>query len=63
MGRTDETTSEVRPLTLKEAANYTGFSVSHLRRRIASGKIKAVRFGHRVRVSRGELDDYLRAGE
>lgn len=50
-------------LTVNEAATYSGLSTTHLRRCLADGRIRSVRYGRYVRVPLDALNDYLRDGE
>lgn len=51
------------PLSVPEAATYSGLSESHLRRCIADGRLPHVRYGRIVRVHLDALDGYLRVGD
>ena len=53
---------EKRALSLCEASEVYGPSVSTLRRAIAAGSLRAVRFGKRVLIPRDELEKMLEHG-
>ena len=46
-------------LTIKEAAEYSGFSTNSLRRRIASKQLTAARMGRALRVDVKDLDAWM----
>jgi excisionase family DNA binding protein len=48
---------------LPEAARLLSLSVPFLRRELARGKLKPLRFGRRVLIKKDELDRYVRSGE
>jgi len=49
-----------RILTLDEVADFLKTSVKTVRRRVASGKLKAFKEGGRVLVLEAELEEYIR---
>ena len=49
------------PMTLAEAAEYTGLADSTLRWQIKNDRIKAVKRGRDWMVTRRELDAYLKS--
>lgn len=49
-----------RILTLEEVADFLKTSVKTVRRRVASGKLKAFKEGGRVLVLEAELEEYIR---
>lgn len=46
-------------LTVREAADYTGFSTDSLRRRIANGSLTAAHMGRALRIDIKDLDAWL----
>jgi excisionase family DNA binding protein len=51
---------DVVMLTIAEVAKQLGVGDNLIRSAIASGKLKAVRLGHRtVRITQGAVDDYV----
>jgi excisionase family DNA binding protein len=50
-----------RFLSVAEVATLLGLSVRHLRREIVEGHLTVHRFGKAVRISREDLDAYVRA--
>lgn len=56
---------EKRLLTVKESAAYTGYSVSAVRRLIASGELPDIRngrYGRAIRIDRLVLDEFIANG-
>jgi excisionase family DNA binding protein len=49
-------------LSLKEAAQYTGFDVRTIRRRALAGLIPHGKLGRNLRFKPSEIDDVLRKG-
>ncbi len=65
MDNDDEEMPPKRPtkkkfLTVPEAADEIGISERHTWREIETGKLKAHHFGGCTRISREDLDDYIR---
>jgi excisionase family DNA binding protein len=50
-----------RLLSIEAAAAYTGLGVPTIRRRLASGEIRARKFGRAVRIERADLDEWIDA--
>lgn len=48
-------------LSVAEAAEYSGFSIPSIRRRIAKGEINDTRMGRATRIHKDELDRWLAA--
>ena len=49
-------TSENRPLTLRDAADYCGVSIETMRARVHDGTIPAARLGKAIRIRPADLD-------
>jgi len=50
-------------ITTKEAAELTGYTPEHIRRLVASGKVKGQRFGDVWQIDRRSLLAYVKAAE
>lgn len=58
-----ESTPDLRELiTLKQAAEISGLSYSHLRLLARQGKIRAIRLGHEWFTTAKDVDEYLAQG-
>lgn len=49
-------TSENRPLTIRDAADYCGVSIETMRARVHDGTVPAARLGKAIRIRPADLD-------
>jgi len=47
--------------TIEETAEMLGFSVTHIRRAIKEGKLKAMETGRGFRISKPDLENYYQS--